>query len=252
VLQTETFVSTIRVSVTGKIRKKPPSAEAGFVAYYRVSKKKGTGLSMEAQATLTASYAPILATYTEEETGKKYRLANRPQLRAALDECKRRGAVLLIAKLDRLARNVAFIAGLMESGVKFVAADMPHADAFQLHIYASMAEQEAKAISKRTVDALKAIKARIDRDGLHVSRTGRTITKLGNPHWGDSIAKARAARKTAANAALVRATIRSMHAEGKSLRAIAKALNEAGLKTPRGGAWHANTVLRELPTEQAA
>lgn len=233
-------------AVTGRRRKKALRESAGFVAYFRVSKKNGTGLSIEAQATLTAGYSPILATYTEEETGKRYALANRPQLTAALAHAKREGAVLLIAKLDRLARNVAFVAGLMESGVRFIAADMPHADAFQLHIYASMAEQEAKAISKRTRDALAAIKARIARDGFHISRRGNRITRLGHPQQLEAMARARAARKTAKNADLVVKMIHRMHAEGKSLREIAKALNDAGLKTVRGGAWHANSVKRVL------
>jgi DNA invertase Pin-like site-specific DNA recombinase len=113
------------------------------------------------------------------ETAKKSTGKNRPQLLAAIGESKRAGATLLIAKLDRLARNVHFISGLMESGVDFVAADMPQANRLTVHIMAAFAEHEAHAISERTNAALGELKAR--------------GTKLGNPRWQQSLEKARLA-----------------------------------------------------------
>ena len=115
----------------------------GFVAYYRVStdKQGESGLGLEAQreaAQRVARQTPILREFVEVETAKKSTAKNRPQLIAAIAECKRAGATLLIAKLDRLARNVHFISGLMESGVDFVAADMPQANRLTVHIMAAL------------------------------------------------------------------------------------------------------------------
>jgi DNA invertase Pin-like site-specific DNA recombinase len=135
-----------------------------FVSYIRVStdRQHESGLGEEAQRTaitsfLTANGATLLAEYIETESGGKN---DRPILAAALADCKARGAVLLVAKLDRLSRSVAFIAGLMERGVRFKATEHPEADPFMLHIYASVAEQERRAISKRTRAALAAARSR--------------------------------------------------------------------------------------------
>jgi len=127
----------------------------GYVAYYRVStdKQGESGLGLEAQQEAVRRVArntPVLAEFTEVETGKKSTASNRPQLLAAIEEAKKQSATLLIAKLDRLARNVYFISGLMESGVDFAAADMPQANRLTVHIMAAFAEHEARAISDRT------------------------------------------------------------------------------------------------------
>ncbi|MGH9772584.1 MAG: recombinase family protein [Candidatus Acidiferrales bacterium] len=170
----------------------------------------------------------------EVETAKKSTAKNRPQLIAAIAECKRTSATLLIAKLDRLARNVYFISGLMESGVDFVAADMPQANRLTVHIMAAFAEHEAHAISERTKAALAALKAR--------------GAKLGNPRWRESLQKARLTRiqKIVCPSAAVLEMIQQMRFESASLRAIAARLNELGIRTPRGGKWHPTTVGRAV------
>jgi DNA invertase Pin-like site-specific DNA recombinase len=116
----------------------------GFVAYYRVStdRQGQSGLGLDAQRAAVAGFVGVrelIAEFTEVESGKR---ADRPQLAAALDLCRRQRAMLVIAKLDRLARNVAFIANLMESGVEFTAVDMPSANKLTLHILAAVAEHE--------------------------------------------------------------------------------------------------------------
>ena len=155
------------------------------MAYYRVStdKQGASGLGLEAQrqaAKRIARSTPILSEFIEVETAKRSTANNRPELLAAIAECKQHSATLLIAKLDRLARNVYFISGLMESGIDFVAADMPEANRLTVHIMAAFAEHEANAISERTKAALAALKTR----GV----------KLGNPRWSESLENARAAR----------------------------------------------------------
>src|SRR4051794_7873796 len=139
-------------------------ADGRFVAYYRVStdRQGRSGLGLDAQRSAVADYLNggdwrLAAEFTEVESGRKN---HPPQLAKALITCRRIGATLIIAKLDRLARNVAFVSNLMESGVPFVAVDRPNAKPFELHIYAAMAEEETRAISARTKAALAAAKAR--------------------------------------------------------------------------------------------
>src|SRR5437763_13041581 len=137
------------------------------VAYLRVStgRQGKSGLGLEAQREAVASYAAahgceVAAEYVEVESGKGANaLSKRPELLAALADAKRSKAKLIIAKLDRLARNVHFISGLMETKVDFVVAAMPHADRFRLHIEASIAEDAGRKISQRTKDALAVAKA---------------------------------------------------------------------------------------------
>jgi DNA invertase Pin-like site-specific DNA recombinase len=134
-----------------------------FVAHYRVStdRQRASGLGLEAQRESVARHiglGQIIAEYTETESGKQH--TNRPQLAAALDACRKHRAVLVIAKLDRLGRNVAFISALMESSVEFVCCDNPHATRLLLHMLAAFAEHEREMISKRTKAALAAAKAR--------------------------------------------------------------------------------------------
>jgi DNA invertase Pin-like site-specific DNA recombinase len=141
----------------------PPSIDAKFVAYYRVTQRQGrSGLGLDAQRKAVADHLNgggwrIVAEFTEIESGKR---SDRPKLAEALKACRVLGATLIIAKLDRLARNVHFISGLMESGVDFTAVDFPQANRLTVHILAAVAEHEAKLISERTKPALAAAKAR--------------------------------------------------------------------------------------------
>lgn len=134
-----------------------------YIAYYRVStaRQGQSGLGLEAQQAAVRTFLSfgeqILGEYIEIESGRKN---SRPQLVAAMHDAKEAGAVLLVAKLDRLARNLAFLTALMESRVRFKAVDMPAADEFTIHVLGAVAEKEAKAISTRTKDALAAKKAR--------------------------------------------------------------------------------------------
>jgi len=203
-----------------------------YVAYYRVStaKQGASGLGLEAQqaAVLAHCKAEPLAAFTEVESGKR---VVRPQLAAALALAKRERATLVIAKLDRLARNVAFIANLMESGVDIVAVDMPTANTFTLHIMAAVAEQEAKAIGERTRAALAAARAR----GV----------RLGTP---DTSRLAREARTGAdVFARSLTPMIEELRCAGiYSVRGICRALNARGILTNRGAQWHPTSVQRLL------
>jgi DNA invertase Pin-like site-specific DNA recombinase len=205
-----------------------------YVAYYRVStQKQGTsGLGLDAQRQAVASYiapGPPAAEYTEVESGKRH--TNRPQLQAALADCKRRRATLVIAKLDRLARNVHFISGLLEAGVDFIATDMPQANRLTIHIMAAMAEHEREMISSRTKAALQQAKLR----GV----------VLGNPNLHIARIAAAAALRTHAAPAVV-SLMRDAKATGCTLREIAAKLNGLGLLTSRGSLWHPATVRTEL------
>jgi DNA invertase Pin-like site-specific DNA recombinase len=206
-----------------------------FVAYYRVStdRQGESGLGLEAQRGAVLDYLnggswQLIAEFTEVESGKR---SDRPQLAAALAACKKHRARLVIAKLDRLSRNLAFIAALMDSGVEFVAVDNPHANKLTVHILAAVAEHEREMISQRTKDALAAAKA-------------RGVT-LGNPRLAEARDKANAATIAAADAfaANVRPIIEQIRASGvQSLRGIARALAARGIKTARGGQWNAAQV----------
>ena len=140
-----------------------------FAAYYRVStdRQGRSGLGLEAQQAAVRGYlgkSTPIGEFTEIETGKRN---DRPQLELALALCRKRKARLVIAKLDRLSRNLAFIAALMDSGVEFVAVDNPHATRLTLHILAAVAEHEREMIAQRTKAALQAAKARGVRLGRH-------------------------------------------------------------------------------------
>jgi DNA invertase Pin-like site-specific DNA recombinase len=201
-----------------------------LVAYYRVSTERQgqSGLGLDAQRSAVATYAAgrgLLGEFVEVESGRK---DNRPQLAAALALCRQKRAVLVIAKLDRLARSVAFISNLMESGVEFVAVDMPQANRLTLHILAAVAEHEREMISQRTRAALAAAKAR--------------GTKLGNPRPDmDAMGRAATARARGFRVGVL-PVIRALEAEGRSLRAIAAELNARGIRSARRGTWHAASV----------
>lgn len=214
-----------------------------YVSYIRVSTQRQgeSGLGLEAQQASVQAFVQqrggeVLSEFVEVESGRK---ADRPQLEAALAEAKRQGAVLLIAKLDRLARNVAFISTLLESGAEVQAADMPEANKFMLHIMAAVAEQEAEAISARTKAALQAAKARGVALGWAIpSRAGEA--KLA-AEKGTKIAAAQRIEQADTFAERLRPIVASI-ADGASLRDIAQELNARGIFTPRGKAWQAASV----------
>lgn len=210
-----------------------------FVAYYRVStdRQGRSGLGIEAQREAVQNYLnggrwSLIAEFTEIESGKRN---DRPELEKALAACKKRKARLVIAKLDRLSRNLAFIATLMESGVEFVAVDNPHANKLTVHILAAVAQHERELISQRTKDALQAAKARGKRLGSPVLDRARPLAVAAN--------KA-AAESYAANVVPI---IRQIQASGvSSLRGVARALTARGVKSARGGAWTARQVINVL------
>jgi len=204
--------------------------ETPAVTYLRVStdRQGQSGLGLDAQRSAVATYAamrPLLGEFVEVESGRK---DDRPQLAAALALCRQHRAVLVIAKLDRLARSVAFISNLMASGVEFVAADMPEANRLTVHILAAVAEHEREMIAHRTKVALAAAKAR--------------ETRLGNPRPNMMAARAVASSNAARFRATVRPQIEALQAEGRSLREIAAELNAKGIRASRGGQWHAASV----------
>ena len=151
-----------------------PEHTGKFISYHRVSttRQGESGLGLEAQQKAVADYLnggdwELLEEYVETESGKSHK--NRPELQKALAACKKHKATLIIAKLDRLARNVAFISKLMESGVEFLAVDNPHANKLMVHMLAAFAEHEREQISLRTKAALQAAKARGVQLGKHSS-----------------------------------------------------------------------------------
>ena len=185
-----------------------------FVAYYRVSTERqgesGLGLAAQREAVSRflgsgRSSISLLAEFTEVESGKRH--TNRPELLRAIELSRRQKATLVIAKLDRLARNVHFISGLMETGVEFVAADMPQANRLTIHILAAFAEHEREAISQRTKGALQAARKR--------------GTRLGNPRWSESITRARQIKDPIPPAPQLIEMMRRHRTEGMTLRAIA-------------------------------
>jgi DNA invertase Pin-like site-specific DNA recombinase len=211
-----------------------------LVAYLRVSTQKQgrSGLGIEAQRDAVARFAQaegatVLAEFVEVETGKgSDAIDRRPRLAAALAQAKREGCAIVVAKLDRLSRDVHFISGLMGRRVPFIVAELgADADSFMLHLYAALAEKERKLISERTRAALAIKKAQ----GV----------KLGNPRLYEATAKAALATRRGADvfAANVLPVIRSIEASGVTrYRGIAEALNARGVHTARGGGWHAATV----------
>jgi DNA invertase Pin-like site-specific DNA recombinase len=206
-----------------------------WVCYYRVStlRQGESGLGLDAQRVAVAGYiaakgGAVIAEFTETESGKK--ASNRPQLQAALDTCRKKRSTLIIAKLDRLARNVHFISGLLETGVNFVAVDQPTKDRFMLHIQAAFAEEEARKISQRTKEALAAAKRR----GVEIGATGRERAKRYKTEAMD-------------RAAELRPVIEELREAGFThVRQVRDELNRRGVPSPGGGRWHLPTVHRTL------
>src|ERR1700722_11668015 len=220
-------------------------ANGKFVSYLRVStaRQGASGLGLEAQRAAVAGFLNggdwhLVQEVQEVESGKRN---DRPALADALRLCRKHRATLVIAKLDRLARNVAFISNLMESGVEFVAVDMPQANRFVVHILAAVAEHEAEAISKRTKAALAAAKAR----GAQLGGRRVSAERWAEIRLAAGVARSAVADKRAAIEVLP--VIRELQAAGAtSLRQIAAGLNERNITTPRGGEWSAVQVQRVL------
>jgi DNA invertase Pin-like site-specific DNA recombinase len=225
---------------------------AKIIAYHRVSTKQqgASGLGLDAQREAVKQYvesvgARIDAAYTEVESGK---IADRPELAKAIAHARRSKAKLVIAKLDRLARNVAFVSALMESGVDFLACDNPHANRLTIHILAAVAEDEARRISERTKAALQAAKAR-----------GQLLGSSRPGHWsGRELARLTALAKGRKTSGIVRRQqsldavadllpeMQQRRESGESFAAIASALNAAGQRTARGSEWQGVQVKRAL------
>lgn len=215
-----------------------------IVAYYRVSTKRQeeSGLGLEGQraaveAFAQANRANIVTSYTETESGRK---ADRPKLALALAHAKRSKATLVVAKLDRLSRNVAFLSAVMDSGVDFLACDNPHANRLTIQILSVMAEDEARRISERTKAALAAAKAR-----------GQLLGSARPDHWegredrrlAGSVAGAKAAGEAHRKAAQEAYTdlvpiVSELRGKGYSQQAIADELNKLGHTTRRGKPWN--------------
>jgi DNA invertase Pin-like site-specific DNA recombinase len=207
---------------------------APLIAYYRVSTQKQgrSGLGLEAQRKAVKAFADseafkITAEFTEIETGKgQDALARRPELAIALKAARQAKCSICVAKLDRLSRDVAFISSLMAQRVPFIVAELGrNADPFLLHIYAALAEQERRMISKRTREGLAAAKA-------------RGVT-LGNAAQARANKDAAAARDAALKPILD-------ELDGSSAGALARELNVRGIPSPRGGTWSAKTVIRAM------
>lgn len=212
-----------------------------FIAYYRVStaKQGHSGLGLDAQKEAVTQYLngghwELVGEYIEVETGKgSDALAKRPELKAALAECKKMKAKLLIAKLDRLARNVHFISGLMESKVKFIALDIPEATDLTIHVMAAFAEHEAKRISERTKAALAVAKAR-----------GKKLGGAGPANLKRNIEQRQ--QQADAFAEKLRPVLNGFAADGLNKEQQVARLNELGIMTPRGGQWSRMQLHRVL------
>jgi DNA invertase Pin-like site-specific DNA recombinase len=219
-----------------------------FCSYLRVftDRQGNSVLDLEGQQTTIEAFLQpgdtlLAPPYIEVESGKN---SDRPQLRLALDRCRKTGATLLIAHLDRLACSVRFISALLEEGVPFVACDMPNATPFMLHVYASMAEEEARVISKRT-KARAVAKARgVELDGDRHHRAAKRV--VVDVHSLGTTAARLQADYAAHRVLPVIETIRAAHGGAISLQAISRELNAKGVATPRGGLWTATAVRRAL------
>lgn len=216
------------------------------IAYYRVSTaaQGRSGLGLDAQRAAVQEFCSsrecrMLAEFTEVESG---RYSDRPQLMRAIEHAEITGATLVIAKLDRLSRNAAFLLTLRDSGVRFQAADLPDANDLTVGILALVAQQEREAISARTRAALRAAKVR----GI----------KLGNPNGAAALRRAQRGNAAAVAAVRAKAALKAKRLSGtiarlqeaghQSLGALAAELNRQGVEAPRGGAWHPTTVKRVL------
>ena len=222
-------------------------SQGSIVTYLRVStaRQGKSGLGLEAQQKAVADYLStgqwnLLEDFVEVESGKN---SKRPKLLEAIELCKASGAKLLVAKLDRLARDAHFLLSLKKAGIDFVCADMPEANRLTIGIMAMVAEEERKAISKRTKEALAAAKARGVQLGAY--RDGVYVGGKGNADTARNASEARTVRFHA-NAVDKLPLLKRYDPDGSmSLRAIADIFNRYGVKTVSGrGQWSANSVRR--------
>ena len=226
-------------------------ANGKFVSYLRVStdRQGRSGLGLEAQRRAVADYLngdgrQLLREYVEVESGRR---VDRPQLAAALTHAKVTGATLVIAKIDRLARNAHFLLGLRDAGVDFVAADMPSANRLTVGVMALVAEEEARANSERTKAAMAAAKARGVKFGC--PNGARALRGYG----GNPQARAALQKKADDHAAAVQPIIDAMRAEGiTGLKRIAAALNERSIRTANGKRWYPTTVANLIRRRETA
>jgi DNA invertase Pin-like site-specific DNA recombinase len=227
----------------------PPDAPGDLISYLRVSTgEQGiSGLGLEAQRAAVGAYCQqtgksIAREYVEIMSGK--RSDNRPELAAALAHCRRTGSTLVIARIDRLARNVAFVAALMDSGVQFIALDCPGADRFTLHVLAALADAEGRAISIRTRAALSAAKARGTLLGTH--RPGSRPLSPEAMDKGRAVCSAnrRKAQNRAAGSILPELIV--LRRQGLTLSQCAEILNKSGKPTSTGGKWGKSQLHRIL------
>ena len=222
-----------------------------YVAYYRVSTKRQgeSGLGLEAQVRMVHGYVRngvIIKEFTEKETGTSKR--ERPILSEAIETCKETGSKLLIAKLDRLARDVHFISSLSRTGVDFVCCDNPNANKLTINLLASVAESEAEAISSRTKHGLESIRERIRKYGYYVSRSGRKITSLGKPdnatddgrRKGGEVIRQRFMNNR--NTKMARPYAMELRGRGLELTEIAEKLNSNGFITATGRQYNKYSV----------
>jgi DNA invertase Pin-like site-specific DNA recombinase len=229
-----------------------------IISYLRVSTAEQglSGLGLEAQRTAIENYAAtrqanVLATFTEVESGKNN---NRVELDKAIHLSRVTGATLVIAKLDRLSRNASFLLALRDSGIKFIASDMPDANELTVGIMALVAQQEREAISKRTKDALQEAKKRLAKEGK----------RLGNPNGAKALRRADKGntaslqaikQKADSHAIRLDSVIKDLAENGiTSLGAIALELNKRGMTTPRGNGsiWHKSSVKNLLQRQAGA
>jgi len=212
-----------------------------FVAYYRVSTKKQgqSGLGLDAQRSSVLSFvkdqAMLVAEFCDIESGKN---DQRPELIKAVHYAKEHNARLVIAKLDRLSRNLTFISSLMDSKVSFVCADMPDANEFTIHIFAALAQQERKMIGERTKKAL-------DEKLLRVGQWRKGANSFLNPEVSAKAAQSNRARAAAnENNRKASELIRALLTANLSYVEMARRLNRAGFKTARGSCFQATQVMR--------
>lgn len=218
-----------------------------WVAYFRVSTERQgrSGLGLEAQREAVRQYLDggrwrLVAEFVEVESGK--RADNRPELAKALSACRAHRATLVVAKIDRLARNVAFTAALMESSVEFVACDFPQANKLTIHVLSAVAEHEREMISARTKAALAAARRRGVRLGTPANLTERDAAR------GRNMGRQALTVKARATAADLLPVVEQIRGEGiVSFSGIARVLTERGIPTARGfSTWRAGQVQKIL------
>ena len=217
-------------------------ADGSFVSYLRVStgKQERSGLGLEAQRKSVTDFLnggswSLIKELVETESGKRN---DRPELEKALALCRVHNATLLIAKLDRLSRDAHFLLSLTKAGVRFVAADMPHADAFTVGVMAMVAQKEREAISTRTKEALAAAKAR----GTKLGGDRGNLPLVAIQGAKASALARRASAQSRANDLMP--VILPLRSAGKSLAQIATELNNQNISTPRGGKWQPTQIAR--------